>query len=289
MKKTKLLFITLIVASLFSCSGKTEEENVIYTSFYPIYDFTKKIVKDKFEVINITPYGSEPHDYEPKPKEIVKMTTAKALFFNGLGLESYLDSLPTSLEEKTYLVSKGISTMKIDGVIDPHIWLSIDNSITEMENILTYVKEIDPDNATYYEENYQYQKSEFLKLKQEYLSRFESLNNRYLVVSHAAFGYLCEEYQLEQVYVSGLSPDDEPTPKDMERIIQLVKEKNITTIFYEELVSDAISKKIADEAGVKTATLNPLEGLSEEDCIKGEDYLSIMRKNYDQILEALHD
>jgi zinc transport system substrate-binding protein len=283
----KIIPVIALLLSLCSCS-ESKTEKVIYTSFYPIYDFTKRIVGDRFDVVNITPYGSEPHDYEPKARDIVKMTTCTALFINGLGLEGYASILPDELAKKTYTVSDGITTMKIDNVIDPHIWLSLDNAKEEMKNILSIMKDIDPDNASYYQDNYEYQAKRFDALKNEYVERFSKVESRYVVVSHAAFGYLCDEYGLEQVYVSGLSPDDEPTAKSLEKIISLVKERHISTIFYEELVSNEISKKIATETGVKTATLNPLEGLSEEES-KSEDYLSVMKKNYDLILEALHD
>jgi zinc transport system substrate-binding protein len=282
MKKSLLL---LSVFLLTSCNISHEEENVIYTSFYPIYDFTKRIVGNHFDVVNLTPYGSEPHDYEPKAKEVVRMTTCKALFLNGLSLEPYQSTLPDEIQKKTYIVTKNIDYLYVDNVLDSHVWLSLDNAIAEMRNICDIVSDIDPDNKDEYEKNYEYQRETFLSLKREYLEKFSSVSNRYLVVSHAAFGYLCKEFNLTQIYVSGLTPDDEPSPKALENIIESVKEYHVSTIFYEELVSNEISMKIAKETGVKVMTLNPLEGISKEDEGK-EDYLSVMRKNYESILEA---
>ncbi len=288
MKKTALLFSSLLFLSSCSLTQKEAEENIIYTSFYPIYDFTKRIVKDKFSVINLTPYGAEPHDYEPTARNVVEMTKAKALFMNGLGLESYASSLPKDFENKTYVVTKNIKTISIGNTIDPHVWLSLPNAIQEMKTILEIVQDIDPDNASYYQNNYEEEEKKFLDLKEEYSSKMANLSNRYLVVSHAAFGYLCQDYNLVQVSVNGLSPDQEPTAKDMEMILSAVKEYHISTIFYEELVSDEISKKIAEETGAKTEMLSPLEGMSEED-MKTKDYLSVMRENYDKIIGACYD
>ncbi len=288
MKKISVLISSLVLLSSCSLTQKETEENLIYTSFYPIYDFTKRIVKDKFSVINLTPYGAEPHDYEPTAKNVVEMTKAKALFLNGLGLESYSSSLPKEFEEKTYVVTKNIKTLSIDNTVDPHVWLSLPNAIQEMKNILEIVKDIDPMNASYYQNNYEEEEKKFLNLKEEYSTKMASLENRYLVVSHAAFGYLCQDYDLIQISVNGLSPDQEPTAKDMEKILSAVKEYHISTIFYEELVSDEISKKIAEETGAKTEMLSPLEGMSEEDR-KTKDYLSVMKENYDKIIGACHD
>ncbi len=288
MKKTALLFSSLLFLSSCSLTQKEAEENIIYTSFYPIYDFTKRIVKDKFSVINLTPYGAEPHDYEPTARNVVEMTKAKALFMNGLGLESYASSLPKDFENKTYVVTKNIKTISIGNTIDPHVWLSLPNAIQEMKTILEIVQDIDPDNASYYQNNYEEEEKKFFDLKEEYSTKMANLSNRYLVVSHAAFGYLCQDYNLVQVSVNGLSPDQEPTAKDMEMILSAVKEYHISTIFYEELVSDEISKKIAEETGAKTEMLSPLEGMSEED-MKTKDYLSVMRENYDKIIGACYD
>lgn len=284
--KNKLLFVTGLILSLASCNH-VDHSNTIYTSFYPVYDFTKRIVGDKYNVVNITPAGTEPHDYEPKAREVVGMTEGKALFINGLGLEHWTNNLPKEVEKKIHVVTKDIKTLNVEGVLDPHVWLSIPNAIQEMSNILSTMKSLDPENATYFQSNYEAAVKDFNALDAEYRTTISGMKNKYLVVSHAAFGYLCEEYGLEQIYVSGLTPDDEPTSKDLENIINKVKEYNISTIFYEELVSPEISKKIADETGVLTQTLNPLEGLTEEE-LKTEDYLSVMRDNLQRIKEADH-
>ncbi len=285
MKKSSLLITLLTLLPLAGC-GQKDNSNTIYTSFYPLYDFTKRIVGDKFEVKNLTPVGTEPHDYEPKASEVAGMTSSKALFLNGLGLEHYIDELPSDLAKKSYVVSKDIETLSIDNVTDPHVWLSPKNAIKEMGNILATLKEIDVDNYQYYEDNYNKAVEDFNALDAEFKTTIDGLSNKYLVVSHAAFGYLCHEYGLTQIYVRGLTPDDEPTSKELEEIINQVNTYNVNTIFYEELVSPEISKKIADETGVKTETLNPLEGLEQEDLDAGEDYLSIMRDNLAKIKEA---
>ena len=285
MKKSSLLITLLTLLPLAGC-GQNDNSKTIYTSFYPIYDFTKRIVGDKFEVKNLTPVGTEPHDYEPKASEVAGMTSSKALFLNGLGLEHYIDELPSDLAKKSYVVSKDIETLSIDNVTDPHVWLSPKNAIKEMSNILATLKEIDVDNYKYYEDNYNKAVEDFNALDAEFKTTIDGLSNKYLVVSHAAFGYLCHEYGLTQIYVRGLTPDDEPTSKELEEIINQVNTYNVNTIFYEELVSPEISKKIADETGVKTETLNPLEGLEQEDLDAGKDYLSIMRDNLVKIKEA---
>ena len=287
MKRSLLYLINLILLSSCGISNKNSS-NTIYTSFYPIYDFTKKIVGDKINVENLTPYGVEPHDYEPTTLDVRNMYDSKGIFINGLGLENYYESLPKEIKNKTYVVTDNIEIMKINNVIDPHVWLSIPNAIKEMENILDEVIKLDAENKDFYTSNFNNQKNNFLNLYNDYSNKLKDVKNKSIVVSHAAFGYLCKDYSLEQIYVDGLSPNKEPNAKDIERIIKTIKEYKISTIFYEELVSPEISKKIANETGAKIEVLDPLEGLSKEES-KNNDYLSIMKKNYDKILEACND
>ena len=281
----KPLMLLLFPLLLPSCSYQKADSNVLYASFYPIYDFAQRIVRGKMTVKNLTPYGSEPHDFEPSVRQVAEMTEGKAFLANGLSLEGYLSSLPKEVSDKTYVVTEGIETRSLNGIVDPHVWLSLPNAQKEMERICSIVSKLDPENASYYADNLAEEKERFSALESQYRPKFASMPRKTIVVSHAAFGYLCAEYGLEQIYVSGLSPSQEPSPKQLETILSLVKEKGITTVFYEELASDAIVKKIASETGAKVEILNPLEGLSQEEQ-KTEDYLSVMEENYRKIWEA---
>jgi zinc transport system substrate-binding protein len=119
-------------------------------------------------------------------------------------------------------------------------------------------------------------RAELVALDAEYAAGLKSCTSRDLVTSHAAFGYLAARYDLHQESVTGLSPDEEPTPAALARVADFVKSEGVTTIFTETLVSDAVARAIAKEAGVGTAVLDPLEGLAAG--VEG-DYLTVMRAN----------
>lgn len=282
--KKSLFLLSILLLNLSSCTHK-KEDNVIYTSCYSIYDFTKRIVKDKFEVRNLLANGQEPHDYEMKIKDATNIIDSKVFFINSLGLEVYESSLLDEIKEKTYIVSEGIETIKIENVIDPHIWLSIKNAKKEMKNILSYMKKIDNENYSYYQNNYDEEIKKFDVLDNEYELKLKNIKNKHLVVSHAAFSYLCNDYGLEQIYISGISFEDEPSAKDIEKIIQQVKLYQINTIFDEEKINDEIASRIAFETGVNVDYLYTLESSSDEN----RDYLSYMRENLEKILEANND
>ena len=284
MKKRNLIPWIPLFFSLFSCQEK-KNENVIFTSFYPIYDFTKRIVGDHFDVVNLTPPGVEPHDFELSIKQVTSFYDGKALFLNGIGMEYWSDSLPKDLKGKTYTVTDNIEIRKEDGIDDPHVWLTPLNAIAEMKDILSIVNTLDPTHKEDYEKNYQKAEQDFLTLHEEIKEKRKTFTQNKLVVAHAAFGYFCQEYDLEQIAVHGLEPEEEPTAQEIENILDLVKEYNINTIFTEEMASQEIAEKISQETGCKLEVLSPIESLEEEEVGK-EDYLSLMRENLEKIEEA---
>lgn len=290
MKLTKkmMLLVSVLPLALASCGKKESNERTIYTTFFPIYDRAKKVAGDKYDVKCLTPYGQEPHDYEPTAKEIAGRTTSSALLLNGLGLDKWSDSLPKELKEKSYVVTKDITPKTLNGVTDPHVWLSVKNARTELLNIKNTLVVIDGENKDYYEANYSKELVRFQELDKKYTDQLSSVKNKYLVVSHAAFGYLASDYGLEQIYIAGLEPDAAPTAKKREELIEKVKEYHVTTIFYEDAVSPDIAKKIAEEAKVKTDTLYTLESIEESD--EGKvDYVSLREDNLSKIVKACND
>lgn len=297
------ILILCFITSCIGCSSKTEgTENVeagkdsrltVYTSFYTLYDFASRIGGEKVNVINLIPSATEPHDWEPTPRDMLSLEKADMLIYNGLGMESWIEKVTGALENKNiYLLeaSNGIETIKgEDGELkntDPHIWLSLRNAVIEMENIKNAFVGADSENKEYFEENFLKAKEEFLSLDKEYSEKLDSLSQeeKNIVVAHEAFAYLCKDYGLNQIPIEGMSADSEPEPSRISEIIKFAKDQNIKVIYFEELVSPKVANMIADEIGAKTAVLNPIEGLSEEQANNGEDYLSLMKKNLETLL-----
>ncbi len=287
----KILSFILILFSVFlfgSCQGKTENTVDVVTSCYPIYDFTTRIAGDKLVVQNLVKAGVEPHHYEPTTQDIVMLTEAKLFIINGLGLEPYVNTLPASINEKKVEATANIESIdssKNPGTPDPHMWLDINKAIQMMENIKNYLCIIDSTNSNYYNDNFIKNKYLFEGLNLMFHQELNNLSSKYLVTSHDAFGYLCSAYDLIPIPIRGLSTEDEPTAADINKIIEEVKGKNVTTIFYEDLVSDEIARKIASETGLKCEILYPIEGISKD--MASENYLTLMAKNLVQIKKAL--
>lgn len=298
MKKiyTIILLITMIGVLGGCASDKTKENDgnlKIYTSFYTMYDFASKIAGDKAEVINLVTDGSEPHEWEPSTTDMVALEKADILIYNGAGMEHWVEQVFDSLENDIILVeaSKGIDIIgeeEADGDSDPHVWLDAKNAKLQMENIKNALVQADEANAQYYEDNYQTYAAKFDELDNELTNRLGALQDKNIIVSHEAFSYLCKAYGLQQTSIGDLEADAEPDANRIAEIIEFAKENNVTTIFFEELVSPKVANVIADEIGADTAVLNPIEGLTDEQVKAGEDYFSLMKANMDVLEKALN-
>lgn len=283
MRKLAWLCPLVALTAIPSCSTAPKAD--IYCSFYPIYEIASRLVPSSVSVGNVTPAGVEPHDYEPSAIAIAKMSEAKAIFVNGLSFESWTNS-SSSLSENIHVVTDGITVHQIDGEDDPHVWLNPLNLLIEATNIVTILEDLYPSEKTSIAQSLANFVESVESLDEELQTIASSIENKYVVTSHAAFGYFCEHYGFTQIYLNGLSPDEEPSAKEIESIIQAVDEYGIKTIYYEEEVNNDIATRIAEMTGCQTMTLNPIETLSQERIDNGYDYFSVMRENMQNILKG---
>lgn len=290
MKKFTALLLILILAFATGCQSQKNDNDKpqIYTSFYAVYDFTKEIAGDKADVYNMVPSGTEPHDWEPTVKDMAKLNNADVVFYNGLGMESWIEKVESSLQGgNTQFVCLSDAVEADSNASDPHIWLNPNNVKTMCQSIYDTLCQIDPDNQGVYTENFSRYMTELEVLNQSYKDTLSPLPNKSIVVSHQAYSYLCSAYGLEQTAIDGISADSEPSPDKMMELINYVKANNIKYIFYEELVSKKTAETLSNETGAKLLPLNPFEGLTDEEIAAGENYISVMNKNLENIKTAL--
>ncbi|WP_297203250.1 zinc ABC transporter substrate-binding protein [uncultured Brachyspira sp.] len=288
MKKIATIIFTILLF-IIGCSNKSSNENAsdtsntklqVYASIYPIYDFAKKIAGDKADIYNMTSAGSEPHDFEITSKDMANLTKANLFIYNGGGMEHWVDTVKDSIKDIKYIeASLGIPNDELD----PHFWLSPIKAKKEMENIKNAFIEIDSNNANYYNSNYNVYAAHLDDLDNIFRNYLSNIKNTNLVVTHPAFGHFCKEYSLNQVAIAR----DEADPKAMSETITFIKNNNIEAIFYEDFSSSKLVDSIAKETGVKIYTLNPIESLSEEYINSGEDYFSVMEKNFEALTNGL--
>ena len=311
MKKIYTTILIIIMSlGLVACSngvkkeeGNTSDEKVkVYATIFPIYDFTKNIGKDKIELNYIVPPSSEPHDYEISAKTIKDIQNADLLIKNGLGVDGFADNIKSESEKLNIVVaSEGIEkiTYEKDGIhdenhteeehgeYDPHVWLNINNAIKECENIKNALVKVDAKNKEYYEENYNNYVKELKDLQDSYKENLKEIKNKTILVSHDAYGYLCKEYGINQISVTGVNPNQEPSMSKIAELTDYAKDKNIKYILFDGLVNPKVSQTIANEANIDTMILYSIDGITKEDFNNSEDYVSLMEKNLETLKTVL--
>ncbi|REK77366.1 metal ABC transporter solute-binding protein, Zn/Mn family [Paenibacillus paeoniae] len=303
--------------------GNSQSKLRVVTSFYPLYYLAREIGGEHVEVVNLIAAGVEPHDWTPKSKDLSTASNAQLLLYHGAGLELWIEQFRKGLSKDSKVVTKemsaGIALISGDDNdehdhdsddhdhdhdsddhdhdaeeghshshdIDPHTWVSPKSAIILAENVKYSLIERDPVHEDYYNERFETVKNELVQLDQKYTETLEKAPQKNLVVSHQAFGYLARDYGLTQTAIMGLSPDAEPRAQDILKIAKYVKDNGVKYIFFEELVSDRLAKTLANEAGVETMVLNPLEGLTKEQEKSGATYLTLMESNLQNLTKAL--
>jgi zinc transport system substrate-binding protein len=175
----------------------------------------------------------------------------------------------------------------LPGGTDPHVWLDPTLMAAIADEVGAALTRADPAGASVYQQNAAAYGAELEALHREFSDGLRDCDRRVIVTAHAAFGYLAARYGLMQEPIAGVSPEAEPDPRRLAELADLVKREGVTTILTEELVSPRVAETLAREAGVKTAVLNPLEGLTPEELTQGEDYASVMRQNLSTLRVAL--
>jgi zinc transport system substrate-binding protein len=281
-----LAFTAVLLFNLGATKKTSSGKLQITASFYPMYFFASQIGGDKADVMSITPVAAEPHDYEPTTQDVVRINQSNMLVLNGGKLEPWGDKIKDQLQgTNTLIVTAGNENGQT--IQDPHIWLDPILAKKEVAVIEQGFEKIDPSGKVYFQANAKKLESELNQLNTEYQAALSSCKMKDFVTSHAAFGYLAAAYGINQIAISGVSPDEEPSSQKLAEVANLVKQKDIKIIFFESLVSPKLSETIANETGAKTMVLDPIEGITSNDLKAGHTYLTIMRDNLAALQDAL--
>lgn len=298
MKKTKtilVLFLAVCLAAFAAGCAKNEDaEEVepedqanlkIYTTFYPIYDFTEKIVGDNANVENLIPTGVEPHDYELSPKQMAKIYDGDIFIYLGESMEPWAAKIAEDLSKNGVKVLE-VGTDLIENN-DPHIWLDPVLAKEMAQKIFEVIAAEDPEHEEIYKENLEALLKKFDELDKKLLEVTSKSSKKDVVTSHGFLDYMAKRYGFNQISIAGLSPQDEPSPKKIAEIADICKSKNIKYILVEKGSSSKLPETVANEIGAQILTINPLETLWPDEIKAGEDYFSIMEKNLDILRQAL--
>ncbi len=272
-----------------------------------MYDFASEIGGDRVEIKNLVPNGAEPHDWEPSVGAMVSLEKADIFIYNGLGMEDFADKVKASVEGKLVFVEASEGCEILYGYeddhhhdddeeeehghdvsdADPHVWLNPYNALKEAENICGAFCLCDPENEDYYRENLRTFEEKIEDLDRAYREGLSDLKSRDIIVSHGAYGYICEAYGLNQSAVEGMSGNSDPSPRKVREIYDYIRENNIDCIFYESLTGSRTAAAISEDLGIDLYPITAYEGLTAEQERAGLDYFDVMYNNLESFKEGL--
>jgi zinc transport system substrate-binding protein len=274
----------VLAALVVGCRSSSDDDGRldVVAAFYPLAFAAETIGGDGVKVTNLTPPGAEPHDVELSPQDVAHIQRADVVLYLSHGFQPAV--------EEALGDAQGTSVDGLDGIVlrrgsgseartpDPHVWLNpvwysliatrIGAALGTPERVRDFVTALH-------------------RLDGEYRRGLARCERRELVTTHASFGYLADRYHLRQVAISGIEPEAEPSAQTLANLVERVRRDGVTTVFFEPLVSPRVAETVAREAGVKTAVLDPIEGLTEDEADRGENYFTLMRKNLAALRKAL--
>ncbi|WP_061294561.1 metal ABC transporter substrate-binding protein [Herbidospora cretacea] len=283
-----------------ACGGTTAADSgkpVVDAAFFPLQWLAEKVGGPDVTVEGLTKPGVEPHDLELTPQQVAGVAEASLVVYVK-GVQPAVDeAVAQHAADRGFDAATAVPTLEAvhsgeeeeehgheeaELPYDPHLWLDPSRMATLATALGGRLAEADPAHGAAYKERAKQTAAALTTLDAEFAKGLETCANRTIVTAHTAFGYLANRYKLDQVGIGGIDPDGEPSPARLAEAARIAKEKKVTTIFTEELVSPKVAEVLASEVGAKTAVLNPLESPPQ-----GGDYISGMTANLTELRTAL--
>ncbi|MFC9599537.1 metal ABC transporter solute-binding protein, Zn/Mn family [Peribacillus butanolivorans] len=314
MKKSVLLSLFLVTALFLSGCGNSKGETTdtdkdilnVYTTVYPLQYFTEAIGGEYVNAETIYPPGTDEHSFDPSQKDIVKMAESDLFFYIGYNLEGFVTKAePILSKEGVTTVAVG-ETVHLDkdehahenehaheedghdhGGVNPHLWLDPIYSIEMAKSIKDELTKQMPEQKGYFDSRFNELSEKLKALDEKFSTTIESGRTNKIIVSHSAYGYWEERYGLEQIGVTGLTSSNEPSQKELGKIVTMADKENLHYVIFEQNISSKLTEIIQKEMGAKSLELHNLSVLTDKDIEAGEDYFSLMEKNIKTLQTAL--
>lgn len=276
----RIILVSLLAIAATGCgpAGGAKGKTAVVAAFYPLAFAAQQVGGPKVDVTNLTPPGAEPHDIELTPGDVARIQTASVVLYLSHGFQPAVEEALDGAKGRRIDVLAGLGLHEEAGKTDPHVWLDpvlftrivarVGSALGRPRRAHALAKRV-------------------LALDREYRTGLSHCARRDFVTSHAAFGYLAARYHLHQIAITGIDPESEPSPKRLASLIELVRREHVKTVFFERLVSPRLAQTVARDAGARTAVLDPIEGLTSSEQARGDDYLTLMRRNLGALREAL--
>ncbi len=281
----------------------------VVASFYPVAFLAEQIGGEHVSVSTLTEPGVEPHDLELSPQQTAELTEADLVVYLA-GLQPAVDEAIEQAGVEHVAEASSFTSLEAHGETedhsdehaeehaeeheddghdhegrDPHLWLDPVRYAEVATGVGDAMAEADPDHAEAYHRNADRLVADLEGLDEEFTQGLADIRGNTFITNHAAFGYLAERYGLHEEAITGLDPESEPSGERMRELHEVAEDENVTTVFFETLASDETARTLADDLGLRTAVLDPVEGITDDS--PGADYFEVMRANLEALREAL--
>ena len=266
--RNSLKIMTALALGLFAMQANAKFK--VVTTFTVIQDIAQNVAGNAATVESITKPGAEIHEYEPTPKDIVKAQSADLILWNGLNLERWFERFFQNIKDKpAVVVTEGIQPLSIyegpyKDAPNPHAWMSPSNALIYIENIKNALVKYDPQNAAVYEKNAADYAQKIKQLDEPLRAKLAQIPEaqRWLVTSEGAFSYLAKDYNLKEGYLWPINAEQQGTPQQVRKVIDLVRKNNIPVVFSESTISAKPAQQVAKESGAKYGGVLYVDSLS---------------------------
>jgi zinc transport system substrate-binding protein len=283
--------VVALLLLLTGCDGIAHDPRPqVVAAFYPLQFVAERVVGEHASVTGLTQPGVEPHDLELTVRQVARLSAADVGLYEK-GLQPAVDRAMTINGPRHRVDVTDVVELRVDAAAehtiegtDPHFWQDPTLLARVATAFTRTMARVDPEHAEDYRRNDARLQSDLAALDAAYRSGTADCRTRTLVVSHDAFEYLGRRYGFHIVAIAGLSPDAEPSARHLAALADLVRTDGVTTVFSERLASPALARTLAGDVGVRTAVLDPVEGLASGD--HHDDYLTLMRANLAKIRKA---
>lgn len=287
MIKLKAVFIVLLLTSNF-ISAKESTISVV-TSFSILEDLVNELGGEHVSVVNLVDRDSDAHMYQPKPSDAVAISKADLVVFNGLEFEGWIARLlkNSNYKNKQIIATKGVKPLTLDGEIDPHAWQSFTNIHMYIKNITSALIDLKPEHADDFTELQKKYVSALNSLESQLMDEFKKIpnDNRIVVTSHDAFGYLGRELDIEFLAPVGVNMEVDASAEDVAKVIDQIREQNVKAIFVENITNPRLLERISAETDVAIGGSLYSDALGEVGGPAGT-YFNMMKHNIESLVTA---
>ncbi len=298
-----LILSFALILTMVSCRKKEEKPSAekkltVITTLFPLHDFARNIGKERAEVSLLLPPGVEPHSFELKPADILKINNADVFVYTGKFMEPWVADVIKAMSNQNLLVvdsSEGIRLLEEveghsgeSGKMDPHVWLDLSNAQKMVDTILAAFIRKDPSDKDFYQRNANEYKARLAGLDERYRTSLAHCKTKMFVHGgHYAFNYLARRYGLTYISAFRGSPDAEPSPGDLVQLIRKIRQHELHYVYYEELITPRVAETIAKETGASLLKLNGAHNITKDEMERGVTFLSIMEQNLENLAKGL--